>query len=376
MGRNVRDRTSAERIKKITDSARARIIHAIMLPENAGQVQETIPARERLANLFLTFTNHPGGLSFKTIRKRFGVYYSGNEESARRKFMRDINDLEKLGLRLAHYPPNAPMQNGAIAKEHIYVPEIRPEYMPDLQLSTEEAGVLATVLIGSIVRMRKEKNPSVSILESAMCRLLYKRAPELSFEKGPGRAPARIHLQDDATFNNLIRIHRAVQERSLLEFLYGHGSVKTLRRVEGRGLIQNREKWCLVGYDRNSGEIRHFYTDRIADLKICEEKFQPDADFNIRDYSLHPLSLKMHAPIDVVVTVREEGTERLGDLLSGLPKKMGIEMFASGAKFSTTNLQALFSWMMRNPGVVTALAPESVKNGFVEYLETIRGYYR
>ncbi len=190
---------------------------------------------------------------------------------------------------------------------------------------------------------------------------------------------ARKPAGDPEETEKLGRVHEALMNRRVMKITYPERTgAPGERDVEGRGLVAHRGRWCLVAHCRRVGDIRKFYLDRIRDISVTEEKHQPDPNFNIKDYSLHPLALRMHEPVRVKLMVREEQEEQLRDFFTGLPESLEKEVEWSGTEveFATTNKPALFSWLIRHPGAALKIGPEEVHAGFVEHLENMKALHR
>lgn len=329
---------------------------------------------ERLGCLYLTFLNNPGGLSFQQIKGYLPLAYQGDQESSRRKFERDKEELKRLGLALRHFAPGETLPSGAPAPEHRYVPMEEIQRLPELRLSAEEASELAAVLFAAMDEYGTRDPELVENLKSAAMKLLYRHPASRAPEPAPGERPrvAQNLLAggEERAALRLGEVMDALHRRRVLALTYPAregGAVE--RRVEGRGLLTHRGRWCLVAYCRKVQAIRSFYLDRMQSLEVLAETYRPDPDFRIKDYSLHPLGLRMHPVEELRLLLDEEREEIFRDFLIGLPAYLNATTAADGElRLQTSNRAALFSWMTRNPGVVRALGPEAARSAFRAYL--------
>ena len=256
--------------------------------------------------------------------------------------------------------------------------------MPELSLSGREYRSLAALLMRELEESSHAGRPEeYAILESATAKLLY-RSPgflEQNAHSTRRMAPLRLDGSGDLRLEErLSEVHRALSKRRWLEFEYTDRAGNTeRRRIAGRGLVSHRGRWCLVGLDSRANAIRSFYLDRMQDLLVSDDAYLPDPGFDIREYSLHPLAVRIHAPIEVELRVGVREEESFDDLVAGLPDSLlAKQRPATEAlrRLRTTNLNGLFSWMMRHPGVVSAIGPESVRLRFQEYLDRTRNLYQ
>jgi len=348
-----------------------------MLRPQPDPIEADISKFERLGCLYLTFLNYPAGLSLKQIREFLPQAYSGELESSRRKFIRDREDLESLGMKLECYEPGKALPDGRTANDYVYIPTDEVRHLPELELARDEAGALAALLMRSIRRTQHSDTQTAALLRSAMVKLLYKNPDTLLSKLDDEHETDQIEeVVSESDAGPLPLIHEAIEKRKVIEFEYVSSGQKKRRHVEGRGLVSYRGRWCLVAYCRDAKEIRLFYTDTMENPKISDETFKPDRKFAIQNYTIHPLSVRNHPPLLVTIETDPERQSVVDDYFSGVPVTLGLKRSGTTVSFQTTNLDALFSWMSVHPGIVTRIPDETVLNRHTGYLETIKGYYR
>lgn len=325
---------------------------------------------ERLGCLYLAFLNHPSGLSFRAIRESLpGAYESEELEHARRKFERDKDELAKLGLDLVCYAPGDTLPNGTAVKEFVYIPN-EVHRLPDLHLNAEEAGALAAVLFAAMDEAA-DSNPGLAeTYRICASKLLYRhpsaRAADLS-------APLRLSENKDAVEKNLAQIHDAILRHKVAMITYpGRDGKGVEREVLGRGLVSHRGRWCLVAFCRRAQDIRMFYLDRMLAVSVQDEEYKPDPSFQLSHYRLHPLTVRVEAPVRIRVECDPDREDILRDFLDGGPNVTGS---GNALEFEVTNPPAFFSWIMRNPGVVQRFGPPSVHERFQQHIAAIRQLY-
>lgn len=333
-------------------------------------MQDQMNKTERLGCLYLTFLNHPSGISFGKLKDLLPIAYQGEEQSARRKFERDKDELKLLGMELKCLLPGDFRDDGSQVQDYIYVPAEEIRRMPDFILSEEEATALSRVIFSAMSKLSDSDDEHL-ILKNAAEKILY-RNPELYFSK---YAPERNFSYVNGSSEDLATIglvHDALSKSKKIEFSYHEEK----RIVDGRGLISHRGRWCLVASLSDSDEIRHFYIDEMKQFKMLKENVKKISGFDIRNYLLHPLAIRIHEFRDVLLTVSEDREDAVSDFLSGLPKSGCLKKDVSNFSFKTSNQEALFSWLLRNPGSISSIGPDSMHADYIKYLNEIKAYYK
>ena len=325
---------------------------------------------ERLACLYLTFLNAPAGISFAALRRAMPGAYAGDQETARRKFERDKQDLKRLGMELRHFADGAILPGGSTARGHTYVPLDPPGRLPDSRLSPSDVQVLSTLLLRAIARDRVERPDRSARLESAMLKLLYRNPAEL-LEKPDVRLTRVPRIENEETSSRLALIHSALRRKRMIRVAYPKASGELQEReVEPRGLIAHRGRWCLIGYCRLAQGYRSFYVDRMARALLTDVKLPPDSGFHLRDFSLHPLALRLHEPVVIEMLLAEGAEASLDEFAAGLKGASHVTVERSGrsVRISTTNRRGLFQWLLRYPDAAVELGPEEERARFEEML--------
>ncbi|MBC7253868.1 MAG: WYL domain-containing protein [Actinobacteria bacterium] len=117
--------------------------------------------------------------------------------------------------------------------------------------------------------------PATSALQSAMLRIQRAMGME-------GLSPEEVErnlevASPDSKEEVLPRLLRACEERRVVEmeyYSYGRGEL-TRRRVHPLSMEFGMGHWYLHAWDTMSGEMRVFRVDRIKDLRVTEERFDP-----------------------------------------------------------------------------------------------------
>ena len=302
--------------------------------------------------------------------------YTGEAESARRKFERDKDELKTMGLSLLHIAPGETIPGGRVSPDHLYVPEEDFQLIPDPGLSQQDARLLSRILYRAIqTRTREGNSRDATLLESVARKVLFQHPDALSeFSADPSQPEVSAENDPEEDTDNPGTVHSVLKKGERISFAYpSRDGTLQVREVDGRGLLSNRGRWCLVGHSYPDGKVKMYYLDRMKSVQSTGKPVRPAPGFKLKDFSLHPLALGIQEePVRVEVRLTDESEELFLSFLDGLPERFYHKRMEDRMVFETTNRDALYSWMVRNPGSVSNLGPESVRLGFIQYLEKMK----
>lgn len=194
---------------------------------------------ERMLNLVAALLATERPLSRQELRNRLPEgAYSDNDESFRRTFERDKEELRSMGLPLAvePVPGTDPPVDGY---------RIRPgDYEADLPDFTADE-LAALHLASNLVRLRDAPRSDPFWRLGGV---LQADSPEVG---AVAEVPAGEAVRQLMT---------ATAERRIVTFGYNGRN----RTVEPHSLVFTRGRWYLAGHDRGPAESRQFRVDRIA----------------------------------------------------------------------------------------------------------------
>jgi predicted DNA-binding transcriptional regulator YafY len=95
-----------------------------------------------------------------------------------------------------------------------------------------------------------------------------------------------VEGEDASTFDRLARLRCAFEERREVDLVYYAHSRDDMapRRLRTYALVQNLGAWYAVGWDRGRHAIRIFKVDRIADIRITDDRYEIPASFKAERY--------------------------------------------------------------------------------------------
>lgn len=92
----------------------------------------------------------------------------------------------------------------------------------------------------------------------------------------------------------------AVADRKLVKFVYHkfdeNNSVSS-REVEPYALKEFRNRWYLIGMDKQDNSLKHFGLDRISELNILRKTY-PEQDFDISNHFKHCFGITRPPDVD------------------------------------------------------------------------------
>ena len=205
---------------------------------------------ERLLNLVICLLHTRRYLSVQEIRSAVPGYAQDTEESFRRMFERDKDELRELGI---------PLETGTNSAVHDDEPGYRiarRDYeLPAISLDPEEAAAL-----GLAARLWQSA-PLAGATGSALLKL---RAAGVQAPAASATATVlepRVAASEPA-FESCLR---AVRDARAVRFTYrAGGRSPQLRSVDPWGVVSWRGRWYLVGHDTDRGAPRVFRLSRIA----------------------------------------------------------------------------------------------------------------
>lgn len=205
---------------------------------------------ERLLNLISALLATERPLSRHEIRERIPGAYAENDESFRRAFERDKDELRALGLpiSLERVPGTDPPLEGYLIRQSDYEAN-HPA------LDAEE--IAALHLASNLIRLQGDDIDSPFY---KMGGVLRDKAPALSEIPRETRIDTCMH---------------ALIERLTILFSYKNER----RKVNPVRLVFSGGNWYLIAYDNDRQDIRHFRLERIeGEIELTIEKFEPHAE--------------------------------------------------------------------------------------------------
>ena len=211
---------------------------------------------ERLLDLVATLLDATEPLSFARLRELFPDYRGRTPSAGLRKFERDKEALEELGLPVLTLPRDDEHAPGYRIDRASY-------YVPNLDLRPEEWALLYATAGAALAR---GDFPGTRDLSYALRKLGFTReAPPV-----PQFADSLAFTGESARPRQALRetldvLWAAVLHRKRVTFDYRSSQgASTHRTLDLYGIAFRRGQWIAVGHDHRRGALRTFRADRMS----------------------------------------------------------------------------------------------------------------
>lgn len=291
-------------------------------------------AESRLLRLAAWFADQGRPVTREEVYDAFPADYTGSAAAREKKFTRDKQDLEALGIPVRHVADLG--ENGA------YVVDAGQAFLPRLEFPPHEA---AALWLAGQAALRNHDHPLQGDLELSLRKLavgaagLPPRAATLEVDAAaPEPAATRRWLEVLAT---------ALERRHGLDLRYRRpGGEETRRRVDPYGYAWRRGEWLFAGHCHLREATRVFYLRRVVSMRPApKDPRRPDyripAGFDVRAWSRQePWDYLVHGPREAAVRFRGSLAKVAPRLLPGA--RLATEPDgARTARLSVRNLAGL-----------------------------------
>ncbi|MGB5988953.1 MAG: WYL domain-containing protein [Marinifilaceae bacterium] len=180
---------------------------------------------------------------------------------------------------------------------------------------------------------------------------------------------------------NLYGLIHAVKNKKMIHFKYlKYGQINsTARYIEPLALKEFRNRWYIVGNEKDSVVVKTFCLDRLTELEISSKSFKPLEKFNLKSFFTNVYGVtNAHnkTPDDVILSF--EPIE--GKYIKDLPLHETQEILVDNEQEVRVklNIYPTYEFMMEILSMganVTVLEPESFKTQITDMLKrTINNY--
>lgn len=147
------------------------------------------------------------------------------------------------------------------------------------------------LLVDAILSARfittNEKNNLIEKVKKLTSRPIAKTLPE------PVLFSQSANIDYELVKLNIDHVHRAISKRRVLTYKYGrfnmdkefeYGRDGSTYYVEPYALIWQHDFYYLIARFQQTNEIRHYRLDRIREIKLSDQSFKKDEDFQLQAY--------------------------------------------------------------------------------------------
>ena len=161
---------------------------------------------------------------------------------------------------------------------------VRGYHLPPVHFTTEEATALITA---NLLMDRFADKSLMSPMGSALAKIRAVLPPD--HQDHITRLESRMSLPTSSRPTksaSLFAIQKALAERTVLRISYrGAGKAESMpRQIEPMGLTYYGDRWHLIAWCRARQDYRDFRTDRIQELAMVSERFEPRTNFSLDEF--------------------------------------------------------------------------------------------
>ena len=250
-------------------------------------------------------------------------------------------------------------------------------------LEIYELKLLVDAVLGSRFITEKKSNELIKKLEMLCSRYQgYELDRQLTVVN-------RIKSMNESIYFNVYKIHNAIRDNAKISFLYFDYDVNKDKvfRHDGKtyevspfALNWDDENYYLVGFDSQSKQIRHYRVDKMMKLNEIEGSRREGQDMfekiDVENYSKKVFSMFGGASVKVCLEFSENLAgvviDRFGkDTFFSKSSKPGHFTFETEIVVSPQ----FYGWLFSFGTEASIVYPQSVKDGFSEYLTNIYNMY-
>ena len=308
---------------------------------------------ERHVNLITLLLGARSPLTFQQIREQMDAYDQADEDSAKRMFERDKDDLRTMGVPIDLVPVDA-WEDPDAASGYIIDPETY--YLPRISFTPEE--MTALLIVAGSPGADEDAARGVRKLASGV-------EGEVPWHGGVSVGP-------DSSGERLADIASATLGHRALAFDYttADGTSAT-RTVDPWALVTRPGRWYLVGFDRDRGDVRAFRISRIVTdpIDVGPAEPRPD-DFRAGDHVSGPWERQEGEETALVAL-----SERIGWWAKGSVAQAVVEgTRADGWMLLRVPItDGTASWVLSLGADAEAVEPEGLRRDVQQRLEEALG---
>jgi predicted DNA-binding transcriptional regulator YafY len=284
-------------------------------------------------------------------------YLAEKFEVSRRTINRDIEDLCKAGIPIVTIQGG----NGGIS--------IAEGYKVDKTLITQKEMKIILAGLNGLDSISHNSN-----YKKLMDKLSLN--PDSSLEEKVYDSSGHIVIDLASHYKGSLapkieHIHNAIEEKKLIEFDYYYSKGSSKRLVEPYLLVFQWASWYVWGYCREREDFRMFKLNRILNLNILEESFEPRQlpSFQKQIDNCFTDEIHLSARFDSCVKwrlIEEYGAESYEE------SEDGSLLF----EVNFTNKDNLLSWILGFGEHAEILEPVEIRKEYLEIINRIKNRYK
>ncbi len=287
-------------------------------------------------------------------------------ELSRRTLFRDVRSLIEAGIPI-----------GGDAGEGYFI--VDGYHLPPVVFNKEEAA--AILMAGKFIEQNADQSTADVFNEAlikvkAVLRYADKDFLEQLDQKVIVRSSPSI-AKEGFPDSNLNTVQTALATQRVLKIAY-HSNYKdeaTRREVLPLGLVYYSSRWHLIGHCRLRNDMRDFRTDRITQVEIVNETFDPSGYPDYADFASGMLD-------------GSDAKEATVHFLKGVARFVGDQKYLHGyieerklgdiveMKFATPSYEFLARWLMSYGDFVTVESPSELQGMVATFSKELFEHHR
>ncbi|MCR9253832.1 MAG: YafY family transcriptional regulator [bacterium] len=285
-------------------------------------------------------------------------------ELTRRTLFRDIKALLESGVPI-----------GGDAGEGYFI--VDGYHLPPVVFNKEEA---AALLMGAKLIQHQADSKTNNTFKEALYKVKavlrysdkeYLERLEDSISILPPPSVANAGFPD----SNIEELQYGIAVRKVLSIDYSSGFNELTRRdIEPLGLVYYSSKWHLIAYCRLREDLRDFRTDRIQNIRLTQDEFDPSKHPNYLDFLEHNF---MGTELsEAVVRFTKTVTRFLGDqkYYHGFVEEKHLDTQVE-MKFYTPSFEYFGRWLLSWGNQVEVVTPLELKDKIAELLQELTQHH-
>jgi len=305
--------------------------------------------------------NHP-----VTVAQLIAELASHGISAERKSVYDDIESLRDYGVDI--------IQTGAGKSSGYYVAS-RDFELPELKLLVDSVQSSKFITYKKTMSLIKKIEGLASVYDAqALGRQVYVKN--------------RIKTMNESIYYNVDEIHRGIAANRKIRFHYFEYTVQKERRFRRDGawyvispyaLSWDDENYYLVGFDSESGIIKHFRVDKMADIDVTDEERDGQESYAALDMGEYARkTFGMFTGEETSVRLRFEN-----DLVGPVIDRLGrdVMLIPDGDAHFTVQTNVIvspqfFAWVCGFGNRAKILGPESVVGKMREHMASITALYK
>jgi len=191
----------------------------------------------------------------------------------------------------------------------------------------------------------------------------------------------RIKTMNESIYYNVDKLHMAISAARVITFKYFDYNIKKEKifRQEGRryivtpfGLIWNSENYYLAAFDHNSGQLRHYRVDKMAEIVLTtlpRQGAEVQKSFQLADYAQKHFGMYRGEGLSITLRARR-------DMVGVVLDRFGqdVILVPSGEDHFTVTLPVVvspqfFGWLFGLDGGVELIRPTKAVEQYKAHLK-------